>query len=349
MAFVVYGIIHKSRYAPVCRVHSYIHILDTMYPANTRILDCQVTCGPRTKRTEPPICVTNSPLTHGDHETIGRCDGLERRSVILRRAATAMVAMVSVGTGLNGGATAADAVLEDGPQTIVQFSGDLGEDDVSNVEATTSQQQATKTLSTGSALDGQGTLNVILSDQMESVEDDTLTVTQRQALQINRRTQRQNNAPPDFPLFVREGYDMTVLASSGYQVTDDGLIYKDYVVGSGREPRDGQQVTFDYTAYNESASVIDSSYRKGQPASTRLGIAGMIPGFEMGIKTMKPGGKRRIIVPPELGPPVGPSTFFSAKQFEVFDVELRSSKTCTRRTIGMFSDVVCADDLEDSK
>ena len=185
-------------------------------------------------------------------------------------------------------------------------------------------------------LDGQGAVRVV---GMEVEED--LTVSERQVLEYNRRTQKQNNAPPDFPLFVREGYDMTVLTSDGYQVTPEGLIYKDYVVGSGVEPQDGQQVTFDYTAYNESAAVIDSSYRKGQPASTRLGIAGMIPGFELGIKTMKPGGKRRIIVPPELGPPVGPSTFFSAKQFEVFDVELRTAKTCTRRTIGMFSDVVC--------
>ena len=52
-------------------------------------------------------------------------------------------------------------------------------------------------------------------------------------------------------------------------------------------------------------------------------------GFELAIKAMKPGGKRRIVVPPELGPPVGPATFFSAKQYEVFDVELRSVKTCT--------------------
>ena len=126
------------------------------------------------------------------------------------------------------------------------------------------------------------------------------------------------------------------------QVSPEGLIYKDYAEGNGQFPDDGQQVTCDYTAYNESAAVIDSSYRKGQPSQTRMGINGLIPGFEMGIKTMKPGGKRRVVVPPELGPPVGPSTFFSAKQFEVFDIELRTVKSCVRRTVGMFSDVVCS-------
>lgn len=64
-------------------------------------------------------------------------------------------------------------------------------------------------------------------------------------------------------------------------------------------------------------------------------------GFEMGLKTMRVGGKRRIVVPPELGPPVGPATFFSAKQFEVFDVELRGTQNCRRRQTGFFSDVVC--------
>lgn len=66
-----------------------------------------------------------------------------------------------------------------------------------------------------------------------------------------------------------------------------------------------------------------------------------LQGFEMGLKTMRVGGKRRIVVPPELGPPVGPATFFSAKQFEVFDVELRGTQNCRRRQTGFFSDVVC--------
>lgn len=41
---------------------------------------------------------------------------------------------------------------------------------------------------------------------------------------------------------------------------------------------DGQEVVFDYVAYNESGVRIDSSYNKGRPASIRLGINGLIPG-----------------------------------------------------------------------
>eukprot|EP00878_Enallax_costatus_P004669 GHUV01004917.1.p1 GENE.GHUV01004917.1~~GHUV01004917.1.p1 ORF type:complete len:339 (+),score=73.34 GHUV01004917.1:140-1018(+) len=167
-----------------------------------------------------------------------------------------------------------------------------------------------------------------------------LTPTNRQIFALNKRVQAQNRAPDDFPGFIREGFDVTVVGE-GYVMDNDGLIFKDFVVGNGTQPVDGQQVVFDYTAYNESGAAIDSSYRKGRPAETRLGISGLIPGFELGIKGMKPGGKRRIVVPPALGPPVGPSTFFSAKQCEVFDVELRKVRACERRQMLMFSDVVC--------
>ena len=74
-----------------------------------------------------------------------------------------------------------------------------------------------------------------------------------------------------------------------------------------------------------------------QSANMRL----LSAGFEQGIKTMKVGGKRRLVVTPALGPPVGPSTFFSAKQCEVFDVELLDIKSCRRRQVAFFSDVVC--------
>ena len=182
----------------------------------------------------------------------------------------------------------------------------------------------------------------------------TLTLTELQILDNNRRVHAANGAPPDFPGFVRQGYNVTVVSSEAadfpdgavppptpYTVTPEGLIYEDLAPGEGPTPVDGQEVGFDYIAYNESGARIDSSYIKGRPASVRLGIGGLIPGFELGLRSMRPGGVRRLIVPPALGPPVGPQTFFSAKQCEVFDVTLRTVKSCRRETVAMFSSVVC--------
>eukprot|EP01018_Ginkgo_biloba_P013928 Gb_04437 [translate_table: standard] len=126
---------------------------------------------------------------------------------------------------------------------------------------------------------------------------------EQRLLEQNKRMQKVNNVPPDFPNFVREGFDVKVVTSDNYVRCDSGLIYWDIKEGEGDYPKSGQQVVFDYTGYNESGRRIDSSYQQGSPAKTRIGISGLVPGFEEGIRTMKPGGKRRIIVPPELGPP----------------------------------------------
>ncbi|KAK9102818.1 hypothetical protein Sjap_020072 [Stephania japonica] len=167
---------------------------------------------------------------------------------------------------------------------------------------------------------------------------------ERRLLEQNKRIQKANNTPEDFPNFVRQGFQVQVVTSGDYVRCDSGLIYLDIRVGNGEQPKDGQQVTFHYVGYNESGRRIDSTYLQGSPAKIRMGTKALVPddlGFEEGIRDMKPGGKRRIIIPPELGPPVGPSTFFSSKQFEVFDVELLSIQDCQRRTIGFYSDVVC--------
>lgn len=68
---------------------------------------------------------------------------------------------------------------------------------------------------------------------------------------------------------------------SKQQESTAGLIYKDFKRGEGNEPVDGEQVTFAYTAYNESGGLIDSSYKQGRPAETRLGIQGLIPGMHV--------------------------------------------------------------------
>ncbi|KAL6862192.1 hypothetical protein ACP4OV_016841 [Aristida adscensionis] len=184
---------------------------------------------------------------------------------------------------------------------------------------------------------------------------------ERRLLEQNKKIQEANRAPDDFPNFIREGFQVKVVTSDNYITSDSGLMYEDIKVGTGNSPKDGQQIIFHYVGYNEAGRRIDSTYIQGSPAKIRLGNKTLVPGkytatmvsssasvcwtsliFEEGIRDMKPGGKRRLIIPPELGPPVGPSTFFSAKQFEVFDVELLAVQDCQRRTIAFYSDVVCS-------
>ena len=117
-----------------------------------------------------------------------------------------------------------------------------------------------------------------------------LTDLEQKAVDNNLKIKQYNNAPADFPTFVREGYDVKVITPPGYVTQEDGLVYKDFKLGEGTTPEDGQEVTFEYVAYNENGGTIDSTFRKGVPASTRLGINGMIPGFEEAIKGMKAGG-----------------------------------------------------------
>lgn len=181
----------------------------------------------------------------------------------------------------------------------------------------------------------EGKVFLLTPEQVEK-----LTLSERQILLLNQRIQTQNRTAEGFPSFIREGFDVKVIAP-GYKVTDDGIIYKDYKEGTGETPKEGQEVLFNYTGYNESGATIDSSYRQNRPAQIQLGIGGLIPGFDLALRSMKVGTQRRFIVPPALGPPVGPSTFFSAKQCEVFDVELLQIRSCRREQSLMFSSVVC--------
>jgi FKBP-type peptidyl-prolyl cis-trans isomerase len=101
---------------------------------------------------------------------------------------------------------------------------------------------------------------------------------ERRLLEQNKRIQRENNAPDEFPNFVREGFEVKVLASDNYIKADSGLIYRDFNVGQGDFPKDGQQVTFHYIGYNESGRRIDSTYIQGSPARIRMGTNALVPG-----------------------------------------------------------------------
>lgn len=93
-----------------------------------------------------------------------------------------------------------------------------------------------------------------------------------------------------------------VLRGGGSEVTTaSGLKYIDEVVGTGVSPTSGQTVTVHYTGTLENGTKFDSSVDKGQPLKFRLGIDPVIKGWVEGLMTMKVGGRRRLIIPAELG------------------------------------------------
>lgn len=132
--------------------------------------------------------------------------------------------------------------------------------------------------------------------------------------------------PPPPPQFARSGRtppaepakvaDLTTLPS--------GLQYADVVVGTGDSPQPGSVVVVEYTGWLQSnGRMFDSSYLGPKAFSFNIGVGNVIPGWDEGVMSMKEGGKRQLVIPPNLGygqrgaPPDIPGAATL-----VFDVEL---------------------------
>ena len=83
--------------------------------------------------------------------------------------------------------------------------------------------------------------------------------------------------------------------------TSSGLQYLDLKVGTGATAQAGQTVTVHYTGWLENGKKFDSSVDRGQPFSFPLGAGRVIKGWDEGVQGMKVGGKRKLIVPSNLG------------------------------------------------
>ncbi len=69
-------------------------------------------------------------------------------------------------------------------------------------------------------------------------------------------------------------------------------------------------------------TMFDSSRKRGQPFEVELGRNHLIPGFERGVIGMRPGGKRRVVVPPELGYGTQRSANIPPSSILIFEIEL---------------------------
>jgi FKBP-type peptidyl-prolyl cis-trans isomerase len=83
--------------------------------------------------------------------------------------------------------------------------------------------------------------------------------------------------------------------------TESGLQVVDLVKGTGRQAELGDTATVHYTGWLANGTKFDSSLDRKEPFSFRLGAGQVIRGWDEGVMGMKVGGKRKLIIPPQLG------------------------------------------------
>jgi len=111
----------------------------------------------------------------------------------------------------------------------------------------------------------------------------------------------------------------------------NGLKYTDTNVGTGAEATKGHKVSVHYTGwlYNNGTkgAKFDSSLDRGQPFAFGLGGGQVIQGWDEGVAGMKVGGKRTLIIPPELGYGArGAGGVIPPNATLIFDIELLDLK-----------------------
>jgi peptidylprolyl isomerase len=113
--------------------------------------------------------------------------------------------------------------------------------------------------------------------------------------------------------------------------TPSGLKIIDLKVGAGPSPKPGQTCVMNYTGWlyenGTKGKKFDSSLDRNQPFSFPIGQHQVIAGWDEGVATMKVGGKRTLIIPPELGYGArGAGGVIPPNATLIFDVELLAVK-----------------------
>ncbi len=103
------------------------------------------------------------------------------------------------------------------------------------------------------------------------------------------------------------------------QVTSSGLKITELILGNGQEATPGTSVSVNYKGTLDDGKEFDSSYGRS-PFEFSLGAGMVIKGWDEGVAGMKVGGKRKLVIPPELGygsRGIGPIPPNSVLTFEV--------------------------------
>jgi peptidylprolyl isomerase len=113
---------------------------------------------------------------------------------------------------------------------------------------------------------------------------------------------------PDLSKFVRQ---------------TSGLMYRDVTIGAGIAVTDSREVELHYAGWLENGTLFDSSLRRDQSFTFVFGQGRVIPGWEQGLRGVRAGGRRILVIPPELayGPDGQPPTI-PANATLIFDIQL---------------------------
>jgi peptidylprolyl isomerase len=116
----------------------------------------------------------------------------------------------------------------------------------------------------------------------------------------------------------------TMTTASGLQITDS-------TVGTGASPKPGQICVMHYTGWlyedGKKGKKFDSSVDRNEPFEFPIGQHRVIAGWDEGVATMKVGGKRTLVIPPELGYGArGAGGVIPPNATLIFDVELLNVK-----------------------
>jgi FKBP-type peptidyl-prolyl cis-trans isomerase len=115
------------------------------------------------------------------------------------------------------------------------------------------------------------------------------------------------------PVVVLAGFALVALVAAGVTAgdekekkegkvvtTDSGLKYEDLKEGTGDEAKKGDTVEVHYTGWLKNGTKFDSSLDRKAPFTFKLGAGRVIKGWDEGVAGMKVGGKRKLIIPPDL-------------------------------------------------
>lgn len=106
------------------------------------------------------------------------------------------------------------------------------------------------------------------------------------------------------------------------------LATEDLEEGTGATAKAGDEVTVQYVGVNyKTGKEFDASWNRGEPFTFNLGAGEVIPGWDQGVEGMKVGGRRELIIPPDLGyGSTGAPPAIPPNETLVFVVDLEATK-----------------------